>query len=189
VRDDCLIQAEGEERMGSFEVKISNALRARLEQMSGKDVEELAEELLKGYIEDGRRIQIDLQSVAVSWAPDLYDAMVETIGRLGISAYVREAVYKDLRKLEKNLMPPPELKTTRAAGASKRKAKAKAAVPKDRLSVIRHYQIPRQWYERIAARHDYVSRYVKAVVQVDMERRHKTEYTVLRGMGDYISHD
>lgn len=174
--------------MRKVTVELPNSLVDRIERIEGVSIEEFVEARCREHFDDGRRTQIELNSLALSWHVDVYNAIIDHVEAHGVAKFVREAIYDDLSDSMSDLIPPPDWQqTARESKGKRRKSKIKASP--GRTSVIRHVALPQQWIDRIGEKHKHVGRYVKAVTQIRLEKETKKQYPVMRGLGDYLSHD
>ena len=168
----------------SVTVEVPEAHAKRIESVAGGDLATIVKNVILNWFSDERRRDIPVKRQGVSWSPDLYAAMTKHIGVGQISHYIRDAVYADLSKTEKDLLNPPEWKEGREAVRGKRKRKP----ANDRLSLQAPIIFPEQWIDRIEAKYPgKVSTYIKACVQMALEKQFKITIPLQKGLGMFIN--
>ena len=172
--------------MRRITIELPDSLVERIERVEKISIEEFAEEKCRAHFDDARRTQVEIHNLGLSWHLDVYNAMLKKVGGHGIAPFVRQAIFDDMSRTDKGLIPPPEWKQAgRAEGKKRQKVKATPG----RTSTIRHLALPMQWYERISEKHEHVGRYVKATAQLKLEKQLRKWFPVQRGLGEYISRD
>lgn len=164
-------------------IVVPESLAQRIEVVNKKDFESVVLNLVMEFFDDGRRKSIPTKRQGLSWQKEVYEAMMQHIGEGAISSFVRECVYDDLSKLEKDLVPNPEWKEGREAISSSRQR----IPPPDRLSVMAPIVFPAQWIDRLEARWPgKVGPYIKAVTQLRLEKKLKREFPTQKGLASFL---
>jgi hypothetical protein len=167
-----------------IKVRIPESHAARIESVDGRDLQTIVNDLVMKWFDDERRRDIPVKRQGISWSTPLYEAMLKHVGQGGVSAYVRAAVYEDLSRFEKDLIAVPDWKE----GREHLRMKAKRKPASDRLACQAPIIFPAQWIERIDVRHPgKVSTYIKAVVQMKLEKEFKVSIPVQKGLGMFLN--
>lgn len=130
-------------------VRIPETHAARIEKVDGRELGEIVHDLVMKWFYDERRRDIPVKRQGISWSTALYEAMLRHVGQGGVSSYVRESVYLDLSKMEKDLIQVPEWKE----GREHLKMKSKRKPASDRLACQAPIIFPAQWIERMDVRY------------------------------------
>lgn len=174
--------------MASFRtitIKIPESHAARIEQIDGRDLQAIVEDLVMNWFNDERRRDIEVKRQGISWSRDVYAALLKHVGVGGISRFVRDAVYQDLKKSEKGLIEVPDWKEGRG---KKRGVKLTRESPPDRTSLQAPIMFPAQWIERLEARYPgKVSTYIKAVTQERLESQFNISLPIQKGMKEFLN--
>lgn len=164
-------------------LRIPESQASRIEEVTKQDLQDLVYGLVMEFFDDGRRQSIATKRQGMGWHKEVYEAMMKNVGDGGISRFVRDAVYADLSKVEKDLVPSPDWKEGRQIVSS---SKSRVAPP-DRISVMAPIMFPEQWIDRIESRYPgKVGPYIKAVTQLKLEKKLKREFPVQRGLGPFL---
>ncbi len=165
-------------------VKIPEEHALRIEQVDGRDLETIVNDVVMGWFEDQRRRDIPVKRQGISWHTKLYEAMLKHVGQGGVSSYIREAVYEDLSRTEKGLIAVPDWKD----GRDKIKMKGVRKPASDRLACQAPIIFPAQWIDILEERYPgKVSTYIKAVVQTKLEKQFKISLPVQKGLGMFLN--
>lgn len=165
---------------------IPESLAQRMERLEKQDPAEIARQLMLSFYDDGRRTQVEVHRLAVSWHPEIYKAMLKYVGAGGMSRYVRRVIFGELRQWEKDLLLPPDWSDTRK---SDRKGRLVESTP-GRIGYVSPIMIPAQWFERMAARFpNAVGPWVKAIVQKDLEAETGKRFPVQRTVAEFLGRD
>ena len=168
-----------------IKVRIPEAHAKRIEGIDGRDLSEIVLDVVMKWFDDERRRDIPVKRQGISWSKPVYSALLKYVGAGGISRFVREAVYEDLSKVEKDLIAIPDWKEGREHIKS---GKVNRDSPPDRTSLQAPMFFPEQWIERIEARFPKkVSTYIKAETQIKLEREFKISLPVQKGMRDFLN--
>ncbi len=164
-------------------ISVPEAHARRIEAVEKEELSVLLHAAVMNWFDDGRRRDIAVKRQGISWQKDVYGALMKHIGTGGISRFVRDAVYEDLSKYEKDLLVIPDWKLGRGNKSSTKKRLS----PGDRLAVQAPMVFPEQWIERIEARWPgKVSTYIKAQVQLKLEKKLGIQLPVQRGLADFL---
>ena len=165
-------------------ISVPESHARRIETVEKAKLDDLVHAAVMNWFEDGRRRDIAVKRQGISWNKEIYAAMLKHIGSGGISRFVRDAVYEDLSKYEKDLLVIPDWKL----GREKVSSTVKRVAPSDRLAVQAPMVFPEQWIERMESRWPRkVSTYIKAVVQMKLESVLKKKFPVQRGLGQFLN--
>lgn len=165
-------------------VKIPEEHASKIEQVDGRDLETIINDVVAGWFEDHRRRDIPVKRQGISWSKPLYEAMLKHVGQGGVSSYIREAVYEDLSKNHKGLIAVPDWKD----GRDKIKMKGVRKAASDRLACQAPIIFPAQWIELLEEMYPKkVSTYIKAVVQMKLEKQFKISVPVQKGLGMFLN--
>lgn len=166
-------------------VRIPEAHAKRIESIDGRELTDIVFECIMHWFDDERRRDIPVKRQGISWSKPVYAALLKYVGAGGISRFVRDAVYEDLSKLEKDLIAIPDWKEGREEIKG---GKIKRESPSDRTSLQAPMIFPAQWIDRIEARFPKkVSTYIKAETQMKLEREYKISLPVQKGMGAFLN--
>jgi Arc/MetJ-type ribon-helix-helix transcriptional regulator len=166
-------------------VRIPESHAKRIEEIDGRELETIVQEMILNWFDDERRRDIPVKRQGISWSREVYAALLKHVGVGGISRFIREAVYDDLSKSEKDLIAVPDWKEGRE---EVKNTKLKRDSPPDRLALQAPIIFPAQWIERIEVHHPgKVSTYIKAVTQLKLEKQYKIELPVQKGMGPFLN--
>ncbi len=162
---------------------VPEAHARRIEAIEKQELSVLVHDAVMNWFDDGRRRDIAVKRQGISWQKDVYGELMKHIGTGGISRFVRDAVYEDLSKYEKDLVVIPDWKL----GREQKSSTKKRVSPEDRIAVQAPMFFPEQWIERIEARWPgKVSTYIKAQVQLKLEKKLGIQLPVQRGLGDFL---
>ncbi len=168
-----------------FSVQVPETHAKRIEEIEGRGLEEIVHGMVMNWFADERRRDIPVKRQGISWSRDVYAALLKYVGVGGISRFIREAVYNDLSKSEKDLFAVPDWKEGRE---EVKNTKLHRDSPPDRLALQAPIIFPAQWIERIEVQHPgKVSTYIKAVTQMKLEKQYKIELPVQKGMGIFLN--
>jgi|LakMenEpi03Aug12_release.lakeMendotaPanAssembly.Ray.scaffolds.fasta_scaffold410892_2 hypothetical protein len=166
-------------------VRVPETHARRIEEIDGRSLQVIIEETILGWFKDERRRDIPVKRQGISWSRDVYAALLKYVGVGGISRFIREAVYDDLSKVEKDLFAVPDWKEGRE---EIKNTKLNRDSPPDRLALQAPIIFPAQWIERIEVLYPgKVSTYIKAVTQMKLEKQYKIELPVQKGMGSFLN--
>jgi hypothetical protein len=166
-------------------VRVPETHARRIEEIDGRSLQVIIEETILGWFKDERRRDIPVKRQGISWSRDVYAALLKYVGVGGISRFIREAVYDDLSKVEKDLFAVPDWKEGRE---EIKNTKLNRDSPPDRLALQAPIIFPAQWIERIEVLYpSKVSTYIKAVTQMKLEKQYKIELPVQKGMGSFLN--
>jgi ABC-type Fe3+-hydroxamate transport system substrate-binding protein len=164
-------------------ISVPESHARRIETIEKESLDVLVHAVVMNWFDDGRRRDIPVKRQGISWNKEVYAAMLKHIGSGGISRFVRDAVYEDLSKYEKDLVVIPDWKL----GREKVSSSAKRVAPADRLAVQAPMIFPEQWIERMEARWPgKVSTYIKGVVQMKLEKKLTKQFPVQRGLRQFL---
>jgi hypothetical protein len=165
---------------------IPESLAQRMERLEEMDPCDIARDLMLSFYDDGRRTQIEVHRLGVSWHPDIYKAMLKQVGSGGLSRYVRQILYAELSKYEKDLLLPPDWSDTRKQHRKTHNVESSLG----RIGYISPIMIPAQWFERLAARFPgAVGPWLKAMVQKDLEKMTGKRFPVQRTVAEFLGRD
>ena len=165
-------------------ISVPEVLAQRIEKITKTDLENTVQHMVMNWFEDNRRSAFEVKRLGICWHEDVYAALLKYVGQGGISRYVRDAVYQDLKRVEKDLTPLPAWKESIEPKSVK---KFNRKIRDDRTSVHGPMVFPMQWLERIEARYPrQVSTYVKAVTQKRLEKDFNLNLPVQKGMGQFL---
>lgn len=172
-------------KLREVKVSVPESHAQRIESIEGRELSDIMYDRIMQWFEDERRRDMPVKRQGISWSKDVYAALLKYVGDGGMSRFVREAVYADLSKLEKDLIAIPDWKEGREevkGGVVRRDP------PPDRTSLQAPMFFPAQWIERIEARFPgKVSTYIKAETQLALEKKFKISLPVQKGMKEFLN--
>jgi len=159
----------------AFEIPREQARKLR--RLEGKEPSDIARDYLVGFYEDKRRTEIELVKKSVPWLPSVYQAIVQHVGRGGVSNYIRESIFQYMTKRKVKMSLPPVLKEGHVRSAStRRNGKIQNAQPRRRSIVVPLF-IPIEWVSAINAEFSdgekeprVISQVAKAATQMRIEK-------------------
>lgn len=165
---------------------IPEHLAQRIERLEECNPVDIARELMLHYYDDGRRTQIETHRLGINWHADVYKALLKHVGQGGVSRYVRQVIYDSLSRYEKDLLSPPDWSETHR----ERKVSRSIESTPGRQGYIAPIMIPKQWYERLSIRFPgTVGPWVKAMVQLDLEKQIGRKLPVQRTIAEFLGRD
>lgn len=177
----------GKVKMEEMSFSIPKEQADRLRRLERREPVDMAHDYLMGYYDDKRRSAIDLVRISIGWLPEVYHAMVRHIGRGGVSNYILQTTYAAMMADWHKLAEIPVLKPGHVEGAADhRKSKLPTAQP-GRQSIVVPLVIPSQWRTVGNTVHPGAfSTYIKAAVQLRLEKELGVELPVQRGMKEWL---
>ena len=164
-------------------ISVPEVLAQRIEKITKQSLDQLVHDMVIHWFDDNRRSAFQVKRLGICWHEDVYAALLKHVGHGGISRYVRDAVYQDLRKTEKDLTPLPAWKDAIEPRPVKQ---INRKIRDDRTSVHGPMVFPLQWLERIEAKYPRkVSTYVKAVTQKRLEKDFRLCLPIQKGMKEF----
>lgn len=166
-------------------VRIPESHAKRIEEIEGRQIAEIIHDMIMHWFDDERRRDIPVKRQGISWSREVYAAMLKYVGAGGISRFVREAVFADLSRSERDLIAVPDWKEGRE---KKRASKLTRESPPDRLALQAPMIFPAQWIERLEVRYPgKVSTYIKAVTHMRLEKDFRISLPVQKGLGRFLN--
>lgn len=131
--------------MRKIQIAIEESVAAEIETLTKRSVEDIAVELLHGFVEDGRRRQIPMISLGISWPLDWYAMMLKTWGENKIASntrrVLREFMMKDTNRKGWKPSPIPQLRNRLQIKVAQREVKPRP----DRQTFISKVVLPEDW--------------------------------------------
>jgi hypothetical protein len=154
----------------------------RIEKIERRGFQEIAQEHLLNWFEDGRRKPDANKRQGISWHKEVYAAMMKQLGTGGASKFTRDAVYTELSKRHKDLVLADY-----KPGIEPKVSKGRRKSPDDRTAVQAPMLFPEQWLKIIEKEHPgKVSTWIKAVTQLRFEKLYKVQLPVQRGLREFL---
>lgn len=131
--------------MRKVQLSIEESIATEIEMLTKRTVDEVAVELLNGFVEDGRRRQIPMISLAISWPLDWYGMMLKKWGENKIASNTRQ-ILRDFMMNDPNRKgwkpsPLPQLRNRQQIKVERRDVKARP----DRQTFISKVVMPEDW--------------------------------------------
>jgi hypothetical protein len=154
----------------------------RIEKIEKRGFQEIAQEHLLKWFEDGRRKPEANKRQGISWQKEVYAAMMKELGTGGVSKFTRDSVYAELSKRHKDL-----ILADYKPGIEPKVSRGKRKSPGDRTAVQAPMLFPEQWLKIIEKEHPgKVSTWIKAVTQLRFEKLYKVQLPVQRGLREFL---
>lgn len=152
--------------------KIAKAAADKIEKLTGRAIEDIAQEQTEKYLQDGRRQKEAVKHLGIAWPTDHYERALREWGERGIAENVRQLVYDDLMATKGVKVEPQPSYRELEFIPTKRKVKPNPG----RKSTIQVTLMPDQWYQKLLDLYGdgNVSTYVKSLIYKELESLAKT---------------
>lgn len=165
---------------------VPEAVAARAERIDGQGIDEIAKQAFFAYCEDKRRRALKVKKISIEWHTKLYEAMIAYCGRGEIAKYVRDCIYAELSKSQKNLLEPPDW----ADHIEGKPSKARVKPTVGRTGFVCPIIIPAEWYEVLTLKFPkQIGPWVKSVVQKDLEAKTGKKLPLQKNMRVFMGRD